>query len=227
MASEFEKFLFGDTERKQQLQSQIDELQRTIATLGPGSPQYQNLLNRLQNLRAELEQEMYKQGATDQYGRLLEAKDVQNKYIDKDYLRLMQQQLQDEALQAQTQGLRMARQAQLQGQNPNIGEIMGKYEAIQRQGGQTLTSAIKGEKELAYQKAGTELGRKQQYATQLTEMDRASILDSLNQRIAATGLSMQQQQYLSQQLAQMPDGFLQQALGLVAKGGTEYLLSLL
>lgn len=220
--NEFEKFLLGDLDTRTNLQNQINQLQSKLSQMGPNDPNRQALMQQLQGLRASLEREMNKQGATDSSGRLLNAKDVQDQYLDKDYLALKRQQAQDESAQALSTGLKAAKQAQLAGTSGpgDIMSVMSKVENIQRASNEGLANTVRDESLRAKGEALTELGRKQSYATQLTDVERNSILDTLNQQLADMGFAQSQLATLSNALANQPDGLLQQLL----KTGTSALV---
>ena len=209
------------------LQGEIQRLQNSLSTMLSGSPEYNAAITKLSNLKQQLEAEMQKQGATDASGRLLSARDVQDQYLDKDYLNLIRQQTQDEATGALSQGLRAAKQNQLSGNYANIGEVMGQTEAIQRAGNQQLAEDVKSESQRALGEAGTELGRKQSYATQLTEAERSDLTSQISAEMARYNATQAQIQQAQQTMATMPDGFLQQMVGLVGKGAFGGLMGVL
>lgn len=211
---ETSKFIFGDLETSQSLQSQMTALQTKLASMGPNDPNRQALILRLQNLRQTLESEMMKQGATDASGRLIAAKDVQGDYLNKDYLELLKQQNAQQSAGAMAQGLKSARQAQMAGTGGpgDIRSVMSKVENIQRNANQDLAGQVYAEQNQAYGRAGQELGRKQAYATQLTDTERNAIIDTLTQQMNDFDMTTGQINSMQRQLANMPEGLLQKLI---------------
>jgi len=199
-------------------QAEINKVSAQLAGMGVNDPNYIALMNKLGGLKAGLEAEMQKQGATDQYGRLIQAKDVSGQYVDKDYLALRQQQMQDEATGALSSGLKLAKQQQMQTGQTDLGQAIAQQEAIQRQQSQQFGQEYKSEKELGYQKAGQQLQQNAAYATQLSNAERQDIMDQINAAVTNYNMTAAQLQTMNQTLANMPDGFLQQMASLIAKG---------
>lgn len=217
MASDVEKFLLGDREKMGALQDQIGTLEAQIKNAsGARLIQLQNELDGLKNRLAE---QMQAQGATDAQGRLLAAKDVQSQYYDTDYLNLRKQQAKDVGTQQLAQSLRLGKQLKLQGAGAyNPYQIASSLEQTQRANQTQLAGDVRGETLRAKGEAGTELGRKQQYATQLTDNERQNIQDRIINNLQNLTESNNQKKALMSELDSMPDGLL---MDLANKGSQE------
>lgn len=214
------KTLFGDTERRGQLEDQISALEEQIKYAT--GQKLQELTAELDGLKGRLAEQMRAQGATDAQGRLLAAKDVQSQYLDTDYLNLRKQQAKDVSGQQLAQSLRLGKQMKLQGAGTyNPYQIASSLEQTQRANQTALAGDVRGETLRAKGEAGTELGRKQQYATQLTDYERQNLMDRIANNIQNLNITASQKAALSEQLASMPDG----ALNQLAQMGGKALLS--
>lgn len=203
------KTLFGDTEKKGQLEDQISALEEQIKYAT--GENLTKLNNELDSLKTRLADQMRAQGATDEQGRLLAAKDVQSQYLDTDYLNLRKQQAKDVSGQQLAQSLRLGKQMKLQGAGTyNPYQIASSLEQTQRANQAALAGDVRGETLRAKGEAGTELGRKQQYATQLTDYERQNIMDRIYNNIQNLNITASQKAALGQELASMPDGALNQ-----------------
>lgn len=210
--------LFGDQGRKNDLQNQINSIQQQIAS---GMGNIPALQNQLANLKGQLAREMQNQGATNTQGQLLNAKDVQGQYIDQDYLKNINQQAQDTQSFQLANALKEAQKMRLMGNNSyNPAMVAGQLESVQRNNQNQLASNVRDESLRAKQEALTELGRKQQYATQLTTEARQNILDQLNSQLQTLGIQTNMKAQLANELNTMPDGLLVQ----LAKTGVKALV---
>jgi hypothetical protein len=214
--------LFGDQGKKDQLQNNINSIQDQI---NQGIGYIPALQNQLAELKQQLASEMQAQGATDANGRLLSAKDTQNQFIDQNYLNLRNQQNQDIMNTQLAQSIQQGKRAQLQGSTYNPSMMAGSLEGTQRNNANSLAGDIKNESELAYNKSGEDLARRQAYATQLSNTQRQSILDQMQTQMASIGLNQQQMASYTQQLQNMPDGLLNQLAQVGVKAGVGYLMS--
>jgi hypothetical protein len=215
------EILLGDSAKKKRMfdaiaekQKQIDETKDTIIK--------GQLTDELNAMKGFYEREMFKQGATDAEGKLLAAKDVQDQYYDKDYLNLRKQQSQDIGTQQLAQSLKLAKQMQLKGAgNYNPYQIASSLEQTQRVNQNQLAGDLRGESLRAKSEASTELGRKQQYAAQITEETRRSIMERMTNYLNQINMDEGTKAELEQELANLPDGLVNE---LGAKG-TQALVS--
>ncbi|MHB8096048.1 MAG: hypothetical protein ACYDEI_00120 [Erysipelotrichaceae bacterium] len=194
--------------------AKIEELQaKADAAIGEAKTKY---MAQLADMKNRLKTYMQQQGATDSSGKLIKAKDVQNEYLDKDYLSLRQEQARQAQDLGLSQNLKLAKQKNLQGGGGmNPAQVAAALENSVRTSQNTLASDVKGERELAYNKASNQLDKAQQYAQTLTNDDRQSLKDEMNAELQFMGLTQQQLQQMNDKYDNMGDGMLG---ALAAKG---------
>lgn len=143
-----------------------------------------NATDKIENLKQTYTTEATKQGVLDASGKLISAKDVAQDYMDKGYLALRQQQNKEAEGLALQEAARQKRAMNAQGQKVlSPGMLAAGLEQAKRQSSDIAANVYKQESELGYQKAGQELGRKEAYATKLTEMERADLQNQINNRL--------------------------------------------
>ncbi|NTW31062.1 MAG: hypothetical protein HGB12_00235 [Bacteroidetes bacterium] len=216
--------LFGDQGKKDKLQNQINALQTQINNT-IDSTLRQNLLGQLAALKGQLATYMNQQGATDASGRLYRPNEVQNDYLNKDYLAMRTQQAGDTAQLGLAQAIKQGKQMQLQGMsNYNPAAVASQIENTARTNQNSLANDVYNEQNMAYGKANEDLSRRTAYAQTLSQNDRQNILDQFNSQIAMLGISSQQQANLQNQLNSMPDGLLVDLAKVGVKAGVDWLL---
>lgn len=216
--------LFGDQAQKDKLQNQINDLQTQINNTLDTTLR-QNLMGQLEALKGQLASYMNQQGATDASGKLYNPTDIQQNYLNKDYLAMRQQQAGDTSQLALAQAIKQGKQMQLQGyQNYNPAAVASQLENTARTNQNQLAGDVYNEQNLAYNKANEDLARRTAYAQTLTQNDRQNILDQFSSQIQLLGLDAQMQSNLQNQLANMPDGLLVDLAKIGVKAGTDYLL---
>lgn len=218
------KTLFGDSAKMSDLQAQIAEKERQIRETTDNRLRSM-LTTELDAMKNKLAENMQAQGATDEQGRLLAAKDVQDQFVDQDYLNLRKMQQKETESQQLAQALRAGKQMQLQSSQRNISpfEIAGQMEAIQRRGQEGLAQDVRGETLRAKGEAGGELARKQQYAIQLTDFERQNLQERIRGTADMLQLDMNSKAALEKQLEEMPDGLLVDLGKQVAANGIQAL----
>ena len=175
MANDLGSALFGDQDTKDKLQNQINSLQTQIDNASNVTLK-QKLIPQLMALKGQLASLMQQQGVTDASGKLISAREAMPKYLDKDYLRMRENQAKDTSGLALAQSIKMGKQMQLRGQeNYNPMAIAGQLENVNRTNQNQLAQDVRGESLRALQEAGMEQQRGMAYAQMLNEDDRRNI----------------------------------------------------
>lgn len=221
----------------QQYERQLqDAMQRSTdpnATFQIGGQTYtrQQLQSEVLNLQDSLERQYAKQGLVDEAGKLKTVFGEREKFMDKDYLRefaTRQQRAEDQAI---SQSLKALRQNRMRGEQVQPTEAAYAAENVARQSAQNVTGALKQETQQAYNIAGQEMGRAAQYAQQLSQAERESIMQKMNmalqQEAANLNMSQQQVNYWMQKLANEGDGFLAELGSVLLEKGIDAGLAML
>lgn len=223
---DFGTFLFGT---KGQMQEQYDfALERYNQMLANpeqyGGQEVQAAQDELSRLRGALQRELTKQGVLDEGGVAIGAEDIQERYLDKEYLDTVREQQERARDTAFSQTYSELGRQRLRGETGgSIGDIFAAVEGSQQAAGDVLTQAVKSERERAYTKGVGELNRKLGIAKSLTSDERQAVLSELQialQNFAQEmNIGRQQLDIASQNLANSSDGFLTNLLGVIVDVG--------
>jgi len=206
------------------LQAKLQSEQLTVEQRKAIKNQIDYIQDQIGKIREFYQGEMQKQGTVDASGKLVAAKDVQEQYVDKDYLRMRAEQLQGRTAGTVAQAGRQALAEKASGRRITAASQLGAGEAVARQGQEQIAQEVRGETLRAKSEAGQELGRKEAYASKLTDMQRTQLKDQLNaqmQKLADDNqVSASLLQVTKQKLEEANDDMLIQLAGVLAKEGT-------
>ena len=167
--AEYESYLSSGRLSAEERQAYEDELKQ--------------LYNRVGNLKKSYQAEAIKQGITDQSGRLLSAKDVQNQYLDRGYLNLRQAQGAAQTGLAMSEAAKAKRAMQGTGTKMSSSLLAGNVEGAATRAQDAMAQDIRSGTLRAKSEAGSELARKQSYVSTMTELERADIKNKIDARL--------------------------------------------
>lgn len=190
----------------------------------------QRLQQQIQNL-PNIDELYANQGLLDENGKLKSVQSQAAENVDIDYLNYLERKNKENEAAGISAGLRENQKAKLSGQSTGMSEIMAAVDAIKRKNTADLTSAVKGEKELAYGKTAQDVSRRENYARTLSDSQRQNAILKLNtyltEQQTQLGLTQAQVNNLQQQLENAPDGLLQQLLASAASIGGQAIMAAL
>jgi hypothetical protein len=170
---------FGKSQEEKDYEKQIADNTALLTSKKLTDAQRRNLQdkinvarNKLENIKASYESEMQKQGATDSTGRLLSAKDVQDQYIDRKYLNMRAEQASQQEASALGEAQQQALALKGTGKRMSTGQQLGYAESVRAKANDQIANETRSETLRAKGEASGELGRKEQYASKLTDLER-------------------------------------------------------
>jgi len=198
-----------------ELEDAIEGYQQELQS-AKDDPERERILEEIRNLEG-LRAYYEEQGLVDADGRLVKVKDVADEYIDQDYLDQIKENQADALSQNTGQVYQELRRQQLKGDTSAMpGEVSSIVESLSAEDEKEYQDAYLDQKNLAYTKGSSELGRGEQYATNLAADERALLelqLSALLQEQATQlGLSEAEINALQAKVESMPDGLVQQML---------------
>lgn len=231
MASEFANQLLGldKIEAQARIKELSDQLQQQLQN-AQNDAERRRLLQQIQNL-PNIDELYANQDLLDENGKLKSISSQAAQEVDTNYINYLERKNKESEAAGIAAGLRENQKGKLQGQNMGTADVMAAVDAIKRKGTQDLVSAVKDEKELAYQKAGNEATRRENYARTMSDDQRQNAILKLNTYLQnqqyELGLTQAQLNNLQQQFENAPDGLLQQLLTAAASMGAQALVGLL